>query len=582
MRMRKKLLASSIIAVLFPAILLLGASCRGGGSEPTPPVTVEGGQISGVFEKGGDKAGKVAVYKGVPYAAAPVGTLRWKPPHPVEPWEGIMEANAYGPSCSQDDTEGGDFFTQMVEGQGMSRVRKTIFKLAVGLSYSPGEQSEDCLYLNIRTPVDENSDGAGGKPVMVWIHGGGHQNGSGSDNFYQSNEMALRGVVLVTINYRLGPLGYFAHPALSAESENGVSGNYGTLDQIAALRWVRDNIAAFGGDPSNVTIFGESAGGESVADMMASPLARGLFHRAIMQSASTGETLVHLKRPVLGRMAAEEAGRVFGEKTCGDDDLDDPIKALRAMPPEELFAAFREFSEFQTYSYPIVDGYVLPKSVVGTFMDGEQAPVPLMAGSNADEGTLLFDFGKDPLGIAASGPKTLEDYEQYVADVFGDDADEVLGLYPATDDAGVEKAVTDIYCDGRFGAKARYFASRTADLKLPAYLYFFTRVPPSPHQTIGAFHGVEIAFVFEKTVPLFLNNEYDEALSRTMADYWTQFAKTGNPNAEGLPEWPAYSDEDRRQMVLGPETGAAPVERAAKCDIMERHMVGVVEQLRGG
>jgi para-nitrobenzyl esterase len=287
-------------------------------------VTVEGGQIQGDIEADG----KVSVFNGIPYAAPPVGELRWKAPQPVVSWTGLRDATKFGPVCPQKDSGDGDFLKRLVDGQGMGFFRKTIFNLAVGLS-SSAPQSEDCLYLNVRT---SNLGGAEKQPVMVWIHGGGHQTGSGSEDFYQSNSLVLKGVVLVTFNYRLGPFGYFAHPGLSAESENRVSGNYGTLDQIAALRWVRDNIAAFGGDPSNVTIFGESAGGESVAHMMASPLARGLFHRAIMQSGSTGELLVHLKRPVLDFRSAEEAGEAFVQNVFGP--CYDPVGTLRKMSPE--------------------------------------------------------------------------------------------------------------------------------------------------------------------------------------------------------------------------------------------------------
>jgi len=533
-------------------------------------VTVDGGQIQGVLEN----SGEVAVFKGIPFATAPVGELRWKPPQPVVPWEGVRDASAYGPVCAQDDVGEGDFFDLMIDGQGMNPIRETVFRLGVGFS-SQAEQSEDCLYLNIRT---SNLDGAEKQPVMVWIHGGGHQTGSGSEEFYQSNSLVLRGIVLVTINYRLGPLGYFAHPYLSAESDNGVSGNYGTLDQIVALRWVRDIIAAFGGDPSNVTIFGESAGGESVADMMASPLARGLFHRAIMQSAATGETLVHLERPVLNYMSAEEAGRAFAEKVVGSGDR--PIKTLRAMSPDELFAAFREFPEFQTYSYPIIDGFVLPKSVVETFLDGDQAPVPLMAGSNADEGTLLFSLGDNLVDGKASGPKTVEEYSVYIREAFGDDADEILRLYPIPEDGDVWKAASGLYCDGFFGAKARHYARSMAALDRPAYLYFFTRVPPSQRQTVGAFHAADIAFVFEKSVPLFPRDKQDEVLRKTMADCWAQFAKAGNPNMDGLPEWPEFSEENRRNMVFGAKIGAAPVERAERYDVLDRRMLLTIESLQ--
>jgi len=539
-------------------------------AEPGPIVAVEGGEIQGTFEE----KGQVAVFKGIPFAAPPLGELRWRPPQPVKPWEGIRDATRFASICPQGDDDQNDFFGRMIDGQGMGWLRKTLFKLAAGFT-SEETQSEDCLYLNVRTA---NLGGTEGQPVMVWIHGGGHQTGSGSTDFYQSNSLAQRGVVLVTFNYRLGPIGYFAHPALSAESEHGVSGNYGTLDQIAALRWVRDQIAAFGGDPANVTIFGESAGGESVAHMLTSPLARGLVHRAIMQSASTGELLVHLRRPVLHFMSAEAAGDAFAEKVVGDSE--NAIAGLRAMPADELYAALRELPEFDAYRYPIIDGYVLPKSVVEAFQGGEQAPVPLMVGSNSDEGSILYSPGEDALYGSSPGPQTAEAYVEYLRDGLGGDVEKILELYPVTGDDAVFDAASAIYGDSRGGATARLYARQMAKLGQPAYLYFFTRVPPSPKQTAGAFHAVEIAFVFAKTVPLFPWDEQDHAITQAMGSYWTQFARTGDPNLEGLPQWPRFSRAEQRNMVFGPEIGARPVERAAAYDVFERHWMRLIEAVR--
>jgi len=555
-----------IIGILI--ILLCLCAWKIGGPPPVPPITIESGHVKGVFEEDGT----VAVFKGIPYAAPPVGELRWKPPQPVKPWKGVRDAKEFSPVCPQDLSDGADFFKRLIGGQGMGWLRKTVFKLAVGMS-SEAPQSEDCLYLNIRTA---NLDAGEKQPVMVWIHGGGHQTGSGSEQFYQSNSLVKKGIVLVTFNYRLGPLGYFAHPDLSTESESGISGNYGTLDQIAALRWVRDNIAAFGGDPSNVTIFGESAGGESVAHMMTSPLARGLFHRAIMQSGSTGELLVHLKRPVLNFMSAEEAGQAFAEKVIGRSD--NPVKALRAMSPDELFSAYGKFAEFKTYSYPIVDGFVLPKSVIATFRDGEQAAVPLLVGSNADEGSLLYDFGDDPLYATSPGPKTADEYNRYIKEALGDDADAILKRYPVAGDGEVFKVSSAVYGDSQFGATARFYAKEMKQVGQPSYLYFFTRVPPSRKQTVGAFHAVEIAFVFGKSVPLFPKNDQDMVIRQAMGNYWTQFAKTGDPHMEGLPRWPVYAEEDGLNMVFGPKIGDAPVKRAIAYDIFEKYWLRLIKQ----
>jgi len=518
--------------------------------------------------------GEIAVFKGIPYAAPPVGELRWQPPQPVEPWEGIRDATRFASICPQGDDNENDFFGRMIDGQGMGWFRKLLFKLSAGVL--PEEaQSEDCLYLNVRTA---NLGGAGKQPVMVWIHGGGHQTGSGSIEFYQSDSLVRRDVVLVTINYRLGAIGYFAHPALSAESEHGVSGNYGTLDQIAALEWVRDHIAGFGGDPSRVTIFGESAGGESVAHMLTSPLARGLVHRAIMQSASTGGLLIHLRRPVLHFMSAEAAGEAFAAEVVGD--AEDPIERLRAMSADDLYAAFREFPEFDAYTYPVIDGYVLRKSVLQAFLDGDQARVPLLVGSNSDEGSILYNLGDDALYGSSPGPESADAYAQYLRESLGKDAEKILELYPATGDDTVLDAASAVYGDSRFGAPARWYAREMADSGQPAYLYFFSRVPPSPNQTVGAFHAAEIVFVMGKSIPLFPTDEQDQAITQAMGDYWTQFAKTGDPNLEGLPQWPRFSGAEPRNMVFGRTIGAAPVERAAAYDVFERHWMQLIEAIR--
>ena len=276
-------------------------------AKPTPSVKIRTGTLSGTY----DKRGEIAIFKGIPYARPPVGLLRWKPPQPAVPWSGTLKAEKAGPAAIQMQTDGAqEFFDLYLGGQGWSGLKTVVMKLMMRLAPAP-KDSEDCLTLTVRTP----SLGKEAKlPVMVWIHGGDHQIGSGNDPFYDSNALSRRGVVTVYINYRLGLMGYFAHPELSRESEHGVSGNYGTLDQIAALRWVQENISAFGGDPGNVTIFGESAGGESVAHMLTSPLARGLFHKAIMQSPADGYRMLFLHHPFLGNPAGEALGRQFADR----------------------------------------------------------------------------------------------------------------------------------------------------------------------------------------------------------------------------------------------------------------------------
>jgi para-nitrobenzyl esterase len=327
-----------------------------------------------------------------------------------------------------------------------------------------------------------------------------------------------------------------------------------------------------------VTIFGESAGGESVAHMMTSPLARGLFHRAIMQSASTGELLIHLERPALRFTSAEAAGEAFAEKVLGK--AENPIDGLRAMSADELYAALRRFPEFDAYGYPIIDGAVLRKSVIEAFLDGDQAPVPLLVGSNADEGSILYNLGDDALYASSPGPRDPEAYPEYLRESLGGDAEKILELYPVCGDDTVFGAASAIYGESRFRTTARFYARRMADAGQPAYLYFFTRVPPSPRQTAGAFHAAEIAFVFGKTVPLFPFDEQDRAITQAMGDYWTQFARTGDPNREGLPSWPRFSRAEERNMIFGPTIEAAPVEWAEAYDIFERHWTALVEAIR--
>jgi para-nitrobenzyl esterase len=276
-------------------------------------------------------------------------------------------------------------------------------------------------------------------------------------------------------------------------------------------------------------------------------------------------------------MSAEAAGEAFANQIL--DEPGDAIAALRAIPAEDLYAALRESPEFDTYNYPIIDGYVLHKSVVEAFLSGDQLPVPLLVGSNADEGSVLYNLGDDALYGESPGPESHEDYERYLRESLGTDGEKVLQLYPASEDAALFDASSAVYGDSRFGATARFYARQMAKVDRPAYLYFFTRVPPSPKQTVGAFHAAEIVFVFGKSVPLFPRDEQDEKISQAMGDFWTQFARTGDPNAEGLPEWPPFSRADERNMVFGPEIHAASIERAEAYDIFERHWMRLIQRV---
>jgi para-nitrobenzyl esterase len=277
-------------------------------------------------------------------------------------------------------------------------------------------------------------------------------------------------------------------------------------------------------------------------------------------------------------MSAEAAGEAFAKKVV--EDREEPIRGLRAMPPDELYSALRRFPELDRYSYPIIDGYVLRKSVIEAFLDGDQARIPLLVGSNSDEGSILYRLGNNALYGSSPGPETEEGYAQYLRDSLGADAEKILELYPVEDGATVLEAASAIYGDSKFGARARFYAKQMGDVGQPAYLYFFTRVPPSKRQSAGAFHAAEIIFVFGKSVPLFPTDEQDETITQAMGDYWTQFAKTGDPNMEGLPQWPAFSIEEQRNMVLGPKIVATPIERADAYDIFQRHWMQLIEATR--
>ncbi len=335
------------------------------------------GSVQGVTT---DTAG-IYNFKGLPFAAAPTGELRWAAPASAPTWTGVKRADTFGDRCMQvADTEGG-FFDRLIEGHGLTAIKNILIKRVVAAQES-APISEDCLYLNVRTG---NLTGETKQPVMVWIHGGGHQFGSGDFAYYQNNGLVEKDVVLVTINYRLGAFGYMAHPELSAEDPNGVSGNYGTLDQIAALDWVRDNIAEYGGDANNVTIFGESAGAWSVTELMASPLAAGKFHKAIAQS---GASTYHL-----GQMDGEglgwPSGYDMGKQVANAVGLTNPTAAeLRAVLADEIMAKLPEKADDAFHH--IRDGYVFPKNVGHAFRDGSINSVPLMTGYNSDEGTLFF------------------------------------------------------------------------------------------------------------------------------------------------------------------------------------------------
>ena len=549
---------------LLSAVMCLGlaTACGGatdddaldvGGQRDTPGngVSVSGGMISGTVS---DIESTVTAYRGIPYAAPPTGQLRWRPPQPVEPWEGVRAANTYAPGCAQ------------------------ALRAADHL-YGTGADTidEDCLYLNVWTTA--NSPDAG-LPVMVWIHGGALTGGTGALPGYRGDRLAARGVVAVTLNYRLGPFGYLAHPLLSAESEHDSSGNYGVLDQIAALQWVQENIGAFGGDPGRVTIFGESAGSWSVNTLQASPLAGGLFHGAIGQSGARFAGTARLRDASVVGPSAEAVGSAFIEAMLANnqrltmelgEDVPVELEFMRRSTTDEILD-FMTSSGTPFRASENVDGWVLPQSIYDTFAAGAQHDIPVIVGANADEFTSLG---------AGRLPVELTSHRSQVEQVFGDLAPEHLEVYTATDDASARKASIDSASDLTFNWEMRTWARMMTRVSSDAYLYFFTRQAPGADTALGAFHGAETIYVFDNLGstpwPPNISRQFDEAdrqLADQMASAWVNFATTGDPNGPGAPAWPVYDESEDQVMIFGDTAQAMPHPRSAHLDLLDRYQEG--------
>jgi len=511
----------------------------------TPPVTgpvvqiADGERLLGVrFE--GDPG--VMVFKGVPYAAPPVGAGRWRPPAPLVPREGVQLATDYGSACVQ--RPGNIVFYRDI-----AEVLGTDPALVPDLELT----SEGCLFLNLWTT---DLEPATPRPVMIWIHGGSNVAGSGAEPPYDGSDLARRGAVVITFNYRLGVFGFLAHPALTAESEHASSGNYGLLDQVALLEWVQRNVACFGGDPDRVTIFGESAGATDVTYLMSSPLARDLFHRAVVQS---GGYAVASETSLADAEAVGE--RLVG--ILGFDDADDVLEDMRSVGAEELLRITHE-SEIGRVNSPVVDGWVLEDGPGRVFEKGAQAAVPLLAGFNADEWTTMRRYWPEV---------TVADLEQGLRARYGGLAGRASELYPAETDGEAVLAADALLTDLYFACPTRYIADRMARVGAAAFFYTFARVVPSPGgEELGAFHGAEVPYVFdslarETWVP---RNEVDEKIADAMADYWVRFAATGNPNGEGAVEWPGYAAGARLHLVFGDDIVIGAGVRDEECSLFDR------------
>jgi para-nitrobenzyl esterase len=451
----------------------------------------------------GTSAGKLHLFKGIPYAQPPVGPLRWKPPQPLPRGPDSRDAVEFGPACVQPVA-----------------ATPTIY------SGAPLPMNEDCLTLNIWAPAAAHD-----APVFVWIHGGSLWTGSGREALYDGTRLAGRGIIVVTINYRLGALGYLAHPALSAESPLGISGNYGLLDQIEALRWVKQNIGAFGGNPANVTIAGESAGGLSVLYLMSSPAARGLFAKAIAES-SYMISMPSLKESRHGMVSAEQSGTALATALHAAD-----IAALRAMDAQTLNngAALAGFGP-----WGIVDGQILPEQMVSAFDQGHQAHVPVLVGFNSGEIRSLRV-------LAPPVPASAADYEKAIRDRYADLADAFLRLYPSSQ---LQESVLATTRDGLYGWTAERVARKQAALGLPAFLYLFDHGYPAMEQAgLHGFHASELPYVFgtfDRTPPLWPKIPTvpeERALSDAMIDYWTSFARNAQPRSAHAQSWASLGSD---------------------------------------
>jgi para-nitrobenzyl esterase len=492
-------------------------------------VRTEAGSVEGTSSADG----KVQIFKGIPYAAPPLGPLRWKEPQPAPTWQGVRKATAFGAACTQ-----ARIYDDMV--------------------FRDAGPSEDCLYLNVWTP---KALPMAKLPVMVWIHGGGFQSGATSEPRQDGEALAHKGVVIVSMNYRLGIFGFFSHPELTKESPHHASGNYGLLDQAAALQWVRKNIAAFGGDPDNVTIFGESAGSFSVCALMASPTSKSLIHRAVGESgAFWGRTLN--AKPLA---ESEQDGAKFAAAIGGDT-----LEKLRGTPSQQLLdAVMKDHGAFRFG--PNTDGYFFPESPTQIYAKGNQAHVALLAGWNRDEGNYHVFFGADP--------PTSENYSKKLEAQFGPSAPDALRLFPGGTDEQI-KTSADLLGTANFIGYGTWkwieTQSRISDVAV--YRYEFEQplpASPSAHPSPDrprVNHASEIEFVFgalDSQKLAWRSEDYE--LSDQMGSYWTNFAKTGDPNGPGLPHWPQYGAKDGYQVMhLAPKPQASADAHRAQYELLDK------------
>jgi para-nitrobenzyl esterase len=511
-------LRSRVVSIVLCAVALAPTA-----AQTLKPVSVGGGLIQGTVDGG------LTVYRGIPYAAPPVGTLRWRPPQPAPKWEGVRAANEFGRACMQTNA-------------------------AIANLPAP---SEDCLFVNVWTPATRATERL---PVMVWIHGGGFVAGTPAEQLYHGEWLAKKGVVVVSIGYRLGVFGFLAHPDLSAESDRHVAGNYGLLDLIAGLQWVQKNVSALGGDPGRVTIFGESAGAIAVSQLCASPLAKGLFHAAISESGGSfgpvragggpGENM----RPL---DVAEKEGTTWAQ-SIGASSLTE----LRKVLAEKLLAAAQRQ---RGVSWPITDGWIIPDDQYKLYEAGRYLDVPVLIGYNSDEGAT---FG---------APRSQKEYRDSVRQRYGPFAERLLAAYPGGETAAEKRTARDLTRDTMFGWHTVTWArlqNKTGKSKV--FLYYFDEPfpPNAPPPGYGTPHAEELPYVFhqlrEHNRPAPTPRE--EALSETMRTYWTNFAKTGDPNGTGVSKWPAFTNADPLMLHIEHDnTKAVPIVSASGVKVLDEY-----------
>jgi len=503
--MKKLLLTAFLPAMAVCAVIFYSFTPAKITGKNDDTIQVEGGKISGVKSATSD----VVSYKGIPFADPPVGNLRWKAPQHTGFWGGVRKCDAYGPSP-------------------MQATPKPFMVYTPEFLIPEKPISEDCLYLNVWTKAHKGEK----KPVFLWIYGGGFSSGGTGVPIYDGEALAQKGIIFVSANYRVGVFGFLAHPELTKESPHHASGNYGLLDQIAALKWIKNNIAAFGGDPDNVTIDGQSAGSMSVNCLVASPAAHGLFNKAIAESGS-----FMIANPLIQATsldAGEKQGLKFAESAHAQSIAD-----LRKMSAEDLMKVSGRFS-------PITDGYVLPQPVPQIFAEGKQNNVAVITGWNADESFIMSYKKKDA-------------YIDAIKKQYGADADEVLKYYPGTTDEEAARSQVRMSRDQTFAMSGyKWLSLQSKQGKAPIYAYNFNRkLPATPdYVKYGAFHTGEVAYVMDDLK--FLNRPWeaaDQPLATLMSSYWVNFMTTGNPNGHGLPEWPKYDNATQQAMVFDKNSG---------------------------